>query len=181
MPTSNFVILDRDGVINKDSVHYIKSPDEWIPISGSLDAIAMLNQHGFRIVVVTNQSGLGRGFFDPAMLEKIHKKMHRLVEQNGGRIDTIYYCPHGPDEGCRCRKPNPGLLHAFAQEKHINLKDIPFVGDSIRDIEAGLAVGARPLLVKSGKGTKTLNNNPELNIPIFENLYAAAQFIISGQ
>ena len=181
MTPSAYVLIDRDGVINQDSDEFIKSPDEWHPIPGSLEAIALLNRHGYKVVVITNQSGLARGLFDRAMLEQIHTRMKRLTEQQGGKIDAIYFCPHGPDDHCACRKPSPGLLIDFGKEKAISLSGIPFIGDSLRDLQAGHAVGAHPLLVKTGKGKQTLDNNPDLNVSVFENLYDAAQFIISEQ
>lgn len=176
-----YVLIDRDGVINQDSDDFIKSPDEWQPIPGSLEAIAMLTQHDYQVVVITNQSGLARGLFDTKMLELIHARMRSLTEEKGGKIEAIYFCPHGPEDNCSCRKPKPGLLVAFGKNKAISLAGIPFIGDSLRDLQAALAVGAKPLLVKTGKGKKTLKNNPDLKVPVFENLYDAAQFIISGQ
>jgi len=179
MPESRYVLLDRDGVINHDSEDFIKSPEQWLPIPGSLEAIALLNEQGYKVVVVTNQSGLARGLFDPAMLEKIHQKMCLMVEQKGGKIDAIYFCPHGPDDSCSCRKPKPGLLLAFAHDKKISLSGIPVIGDSLRDLQAAEAVNASPILVKTGKGQQTLDNNPELNFPVFENLYDAAKYLTS--
>jgi D-glycero-D-manno-heptose 1,7-bisphosphate phosphatase len=179
MQPAKFVLLDRDGVINQDSDDFIKSPEEWLPIPRSLEAIALFNQHGYQVIVTTNQSGLGRGLFDRAMLERIHDKMQRMTAAQGGKIEAIYYCPHRPDENCRCRKPKPGLLLKFADDYKTTLEKLPFIGDSLRDIQAGLAVAASPILVKTGKGSKTLVDNPEINVPIFENLYDAAQFIIS--
>ena len=181
MEQRRYVLMDRDGVINHDSEDFIKSPEEWRPIDGSLEAIALLNKHGYDIMVVTNQSGLARGLFDLSMLSKIHDKMHRLLAQKGGRIAAIYYCPHGPDDLCNCRKPKPGLLKQFALEKNVDLKTVYFIGDSLRDIQAAQAVGAKPILVLTGKGQLTLDKNPNLNIPVFENLYAAVQFISSKQ
>jgi D-glycero-D-manno-heptose 1,7-bisphosphate phosphatase len=181
MTQPTYVLIDRDGVINQDSDDFIKSPEEWQPIPGSLEAIAMLTQHGYKVVVITNQSGLARGLYDHDMLKLIHAKMRDLTEEKGGKIEAIFFCPHGPDDNCSCRKPKPGLLIDFSNKKAISLSGIPFIGDSLRDLQAGLAVGAKPLLVKTGKGKKTLENNPNLNVPVFENLYDAAQFIISGQ
>jgi D-glycero-D-manno-heptose 1,7-bisphosphate phosphatase len=181
MNQRRYVLMDRDGVINYDSEDFIKSPDEWHPIEGSLEAIALLNQQGYEVAVISNQSGLARGLFDEAMLAKIHEKMHSLLADKGGKIAEIYYCPHGPDSLCNCRKPKPGLLEQFALEKNVNLNSTYFIGDSLRDIQAAQAVGAKPILVKTGKGQKTLFNNPHLNIPIFENLYGAAEYILSGQ
>ncbi|SJM96248.1 D-glycero-beta-D-manno-heptose 1,7-bisphosphate 7-phosphatase [Crenothrix polyspora] len=172
-----YILLDRDGVINEDSDHFIKSPDEWLPIAGSLEAIALLNQHGFKVVVITNQSGIARGLLDNNTLQAIHTKMQRMAIEKGGHIDVIYICPHGPDSGCPCRKPKPGLLEQFAQEKQIDLKDTVFIGDSYRDIQAAYAAGATPILVKTGKGVTTLAHHPDLNIGIFDNLYDAARHL----
>lgn len=179
MPKQRYVLLDRDGVINHDSDTFIKSPDEWIPIEGSLEAIALLNAHGYQVIVVTNQSGVARGFFDEAMLEKIHAKMRQLVSEKGGNITAIYFCPHGANSDCDCRKPKAGLLKAFAADFHVDLTTIAVIGDSLRDLQAAEAVGAKPILVKTGKGQQTLLNNPQLNIPVFENLYEAAQHLIT--
>lgn len=179
MPKQRYVLLDRDGVINHDSDTFIKSPDEWIPIEGSLEAIALLNAHGYQVIVATNQSGVARGFFDEAMLEKIHAKMRQLVSEKGGNITAIYFCPHGANSDCDCRKPEAGLLKAFAADFHVDLTTIAVIGDSLRDLQAAEAVGAKPILVKTGKGQQTLLNNPQLNIPVFENLYEAAQHLIT--
>ncbi len=149
------VILDRDGVINQDSPAYIKSPEEWKPISGSIEAIALLNQAGYRVLVATNQSGVGRGLFDMATLNAIHDKMHRALGQAGGRIDGIFYCPHAQDAGCNCRKPRPGLLDEIARRFGVSLEGVPVIGDSLRDLQAATAVGAQPVLVLTGKGKKT--------------------------
>ena len=148
------VILDRDGVINHDSASYIKSPEEWKPIAGSLEAIALLNQAGYRVLVATNQSGIGRGLFDMATLNAIHDKMHRALSLVGGRVDGIFYCPHANDAGCACRKPRPGLLDEIAKRFGVSLDGVPFIGDSLRDLQAGAAVGAQPVLVLTGKGKK---------------------------
>ena len=177
MPNQRYILLDRDGVINRDSDEFIKSPEQWLPIDGSLEAIALLNAHGYQVVVVTNQSGIARGLFDEAMLEKIHAKMRRLVKEKGGAIAAIYYCPHGPDSDCDCRKPKAGLLKAFAADFNADLTTIAVVGDSLRDLQAAEAVGAQPILVKTGKGQQTLLNNPQFNFLVFENLYDAAQYI----
>lgn len=179
MPENRYVLLDRDGVINRDSDDFIKSPEEWQPIDGSLEAIALLNEHGYKVVVITNQSGVARGLFDTATLEKIHAKMRRMTEEKGGKIEAIYFCPHEPDDGCNCRKPKPGLLEQFAADNNVSLSGMPVVGDSLRDLQSAQAVGASPILVKTGKGQKTLIENPNLNIPVFENLYDAAKYITS--
>lgn len=180
-PCHRYLLLDRDGVINHDSDEFIKSPEEWRPIAGSLEAIALLNQHGYKIVVITNQSGLARHLFDEATLGAIHAKMLHMVKAQGGAIEAVYFCPHGARSECRCRKPKPGLLEAFAKDYAIDLKTTAFIGDSLRDIQAAQAVGASPILVKTGKGRQTLNDNPDLNIPVFENLYDAAKYLVSGQ
>ncbi len=149
------VILDRDGTINQDSDQYIKSPAEWKPISGSLEAIARLTQGGWRCVVATNQSGIARGLLDMAALNAIHAEMHRRVAQVGGRIDAIFFCPHAADSNCECRKPKPGLLREIASRLDVELQGVPMIGDALRDVEAAAAVGAKPYLVLTGKGRKT--------------------------
>jgi len=149
------VILDRDGTINQDSDQHIKSPAEWQPIHGSLEAIARLTQGGWRIVVATNQSGIARGLFDMATLNAIHTEMHRAVNQAGGRIDAIFFCPHAADASCECRKPKPGLLREIGARMGVELAGVPMIGDSLRDLEAAVAAGAKPHLVLTGKGKKT--------------------------
>jgi D-glycero-D-manno-heptose 1,7-bisphosphate phosphatase len=149
------VILDRDGVINYDSEEFIKNPDEWRPIPGSLDAIARLTQSGWRVVVATNQSGVGRGLLDMASLNAIHAKMHRAVNQAGGRIEAVFYCPDTDESHSPCRKPNPGMFYAIAERLNVALEQAPCVGDSLRDLQAAAVVGARPILVLTGKGRKT--------------------------
>ena len=149
------VILDRDGTINQDSDQYIKSPAEWKPIPGSLEAIARLTQSGWRIVVATNQSGIARGLFDMATLNAIHAEMHRVVIQAGGRIDAIFFCPHAADSNCECRKPKPGLLREISSRLGVELAGVPMIGDALRDVQAAAAVGAKPWLVLTGKGRQT--------------------------
>jgi D-glycero-D-manno-heptose 1,7-bisphosphate phosphatase len=149
------VILDRDGVINHDSPSYIKSPDEWRPIAGSLEAIARLTQADYQVVVATNQSGIGRGLFGMATLNAIHDKMHRAVGQAGGRIDAVFYCPHAQEANCGCRKPQPGMLEEIARRFSTKLGGVPCIGDSLRDLQAAVAVGAQPMLVLTGKGAET--------------------------
>jgi len=169
------IILDRDGVINQDSAQFIKSPEEWRPIAGSLEAIARLNQWGYRVVVATNQSGIGRGLFDMDTLNAIHDKMNRAVAQAGGRIDSIFFCPHAADSTCECRKPRPGMLLEIAVRYNVELNGVPAVGDSLRDLEAAQAVGATPILVLTGKGQKT-RDDPRLpeGIQVFPDLAAVA-------
>lgn len=150
------IILDRDGVINFDSEAYIKNPEEWLPIPGSLEAIAKLVNAGFTISIATNQSGIGRGYYTHDTLNAIHEKMHRLVNAAGGKIDSVFYCPHTPDDACQCRKPKPGLLQQIAAHYNIDLTNVPFVGDSYRDLEAGITAGCQPVLVKTGNGLASL-------------------------
>lgn len=178
---SKFILLDRDGVINQESHDFIKSPEEWQPLAGSLEAIALLNQHGYQVAVITNQSGLARGMFTEADLAQIHAKMQRMAIEHGGNISAIYYCPHGPGSTCECRKPKPGLLLQCAAEHQIDLSATWMVGDSYRDLQAGIAAGAQPVLVKTGNGLKTLTEHPNLNCLIFDTLYDATQYLISRQ
>ncbi len=167
------VILDRDGVINQDSDEYIKSPDEWKPIEGSLEAIARLNQAEYRVVVITNQSGLARGLFMLDDLNQIHQKMHKQLAEVNGRIEAIFFCPHSNKENCNCRKPRTGLFQELANCLGIPLTNVPAVGDSLRDLQAASAVGAQPILVLTGKGRQTLRLKEELyNIPVYDNLAA---------
>lgn len=149
------VVLDRDGTINHDSDQYIKSPAEWKPLKGSLEAIARLTQSGHRVVVATNQSGLARGLFDMTTLNAIHDAMQRAVHQAGGRIDAIFFCPHANDADCACRKPKPGMLLEIGRRLNAPLAGVPVVGDALRDLQAAAAAGARPVLVLTGKGRKT--------------------------
>ena len=168
------IILDRDGVINHDSDQYIKSPEEWKPIRGSLEAIARLGQWGYRVVVATNQSGVGRGFFDMDTLNAIHEKMNKAVSQVGGRIDAVFYCTHTEADNCDCRKPKPGMLEEIALRYNTTLAGVPVIGDSLRDLQAALAAGAQPMLVLTGKGVKTAGD-PLLppGTPQFADLSAA--------
>ena len=170
------VILDRDGVINLDSEQYIKSPEEWTPIAGSLEAIARFTQAGYQVVVATNQSGLGRGLFDMATLNAIHDKMHKAVTQLGGRIDAVFFCPHAQDAGCACRKPQPGMLLEIAARFNVALGGVSAIGDSLRDLDAASTAGARPILVLTGKGEQTLKQGglPE-GTEIHQDLAAVAR------
>ena len=178
----DLVILDRDGVINQDSDSYIRSAEEWVPIPGSLEAVARLNHSGFRIVVATNQSGLARGYFSIDTVNAMHRKMRRELAVLGAQIEAIFFCPHGPDAGCGCRKPFPGLLEDIGNRLQIELAGIPVIGDSYRDIQAATAVGASPLLVLSGKGERTLEEHrQELSgIPVFKDLASAADALLAG-
>lgn len=170
------VILDRDGVINRDSDNYIKSPDEWIPIEGSLEAIARLSHAGYRVVVATNQSGVGRGLFSMDMLNAIHEKMHRAAAHAGGRIDAVFFCPHTNEDKCSCRKPKPGMLEEIAARLHCDLADVPAIGDSLRDLQAAISAGAQPVLVLTGKGMKT-RSDPKFPAatPVFADLAAVVE------
>ncbi len=175
------VILDRDGVINFDSDNFIKSPDEWKPIPGSLEAIARLNQAGFRVVVATNQSGIGRGLFDMAMLNSIHDKLYRSLAQVGGRIDALFYCPHSADLNCQCRKPRAGMFEEIGRRFNTALTAVPSIGDALRDLQASATVGAQPILVLTGKGEKTQKTGglPKGTL-IFPDLAAAAKQVIQS-
>ncbi len=149
------IILDRDGVINQDSDSFIKTPAEWIPVPGSLQAIARLNQAGYRVVVSTNQSGIARKLFDMVTLNAIHQKMHVSAQAVGAAIEAIFFCPHAANDNCDCRKPKPGMLHAISKRFDVNLKGVPIVGDSLRDLQSGFVVGCVPYLVLTGKGKIT--------------------------
>ncbi|MFT5426991.1 MAG: D-glycero-D-manno-heptose 1,7-bisphosphate phosphatase [Gammaproteobacteria bacterium] len=165
------IILDRDGVINYDSADYIKSEAEWIPIPGSLEAIARLSQYGYRIIVVTNQSGISRKKLSIDDLNAIHQKMMTHLAQFGGSIEAIVFCPHGPRQGCECRKPKPGMLFEIANRLNISLKDVYCVGDSQRDIDAALAAGAKPVLVRSGNGSILDDSGTfPIDIPVYTDL-----------
>lgn len=174
------IILDRDGVINFDSAQYIKSPAEWKPIPGSLEAIARLNQAGYRVVVATNQSGVGRGLFEMDTLNAIHEKMHQTLIAVGGRIDAIFFCPHAADAGCDCRKPKPGMFKRISECLNVNLAGVPAIGDSLRDLQAAAATGCLPLLVRTGKGEKTVadGNLPE-GTRQFADLAEAVSWVLS--
>ncbi len=176
-----FVVLDRDGVINYDSPNFIKSPEEWKPIPGSLEAIAALSQAGFRVVLATNQSGLGRGLFDMATLNAIHEKMHRMLANAGGRIEALFYCPHSADSDCECRKPKPGLLSEIAQRFNLDLTGVFNVGDSLRDLQCAAQMGCQPVLVLTGKGqqTQAAGHLPP-NTLIFPDLAQAAKYFIAN-
>jgi D-glycero-D-manno-heptose 1,7-bisphosphate phosphatase len=152
--TAPLVILDRDGTINVDRDDYVKSPEEWLPLPGALEAMARLTQAGFQIVIATNQSGLARGLFNMDALNAMHSKMLRWLAPLGGRVDGIFFCPHAPHQGCMCRKPLTGLLDDIAQRLGVYLQGVPMVGDSLRDLQAAQAAGAEPHLVLTGKGAR---------------------------
>jgi len=172
------VILDRDGTINHDSEHFIKSVDEWRPLKGALEAIARLTQSGYRIVLATNQSGIARGLFSTRTLFEIHEALQRAATQAGGRVDAFFFCPHSSDARCPCRKPEPGMLLEVARRFNVSLKDVYMVGDALRDVQAAAAAGARPVLVLTGKGRKT---REEGNLPpgtqVFPDLAAFAEHL----
>ncbi len=174
------IILDRDGVINHDSDEFIKSPEEWIPIPGSLDAIARLNHAGYLVYIATNQSGIGRGLFNIETLNAIHIKLNNELQKIGGRIQAILFCPHTPDDACECRKPKPGLYQEVARRSQASLSEITVIGDSLRDIEAAIAVNAKPILVLTGKGERThIQHRDKLTgIPCYPTLADAVDSLV---
>jgi D-glycero-D-manno-heptose 1,7-bisphosphate phosphatase len=177
------VILDRDGTINQDSDDYVKAPEEWRPLPGALEAIAKLNHAGWHVVVATNQSGLGRGLFDVAALNAMHAKLHTMLAAVGGRVDAIFYCPHTPDDNCRCRKPEPGLFEQIGERYGIDLKGVPVVGDTVRDLVAGTAVGCEPHLVLTGKAEpyrdRPLPDGMPPNTQTHADLLAFAEYLVA--
>lgn len=179
------VILDRDGTINEDSVEFVKSPEEWVALPGALEAIARLNHAGWHVVIASNQSGLGRGLFDVAMLNAIHAKMNKLLAAVGGRIDAVFYCPHAPSEGCHCRKPEPGLFEQIGERFGVDLRLIPAVGDTARDVLAAATAGCEPHLVLTGKGAAYRGRNlPEIfpkETQVHEDLAAFADFLLARE
>lgn len=176
MSAVKLVILDRDGVINVDHEdRYVSSAGEWEPLPGSLEAIARLNRAGFRVAVASNQSGLARGYFDVEDLNGIHEKMQRLVSEAGGEIDAVFFCPHGPRQRCKCRKPKPGLIEQIGERYRVNLAEVPLVGDKKSDLEAARAAGAIPILVRTGYGDATLKKlGPFDGLTIYSDLAAFA-------
>ncbi len=178
------IVLDRDGVINHDSDDFIKSPDEWLAIDGSLEAIAKLNHADYTVVVASNQSGLARGYFDVETLTAMHKKMDDLLEKVGGRVDAIFYCPHGPDDACSCRKPKPGMLLDIGQRFNVSLEDVIFIGDSVTDISAAHNAHAQAILVRTGKGVKAEkilqaeNKHIKKPVSIYDDLASAVTEIL---
>lgn len=174
------VVVDRDGVINYDSDEYIKSVSEWEPIPGSLEALARLTNAGVTVAIASNQSGIARGLFDVEALSTIHQALRQRLSAVGGRIEVIAFCPHGPDDHCDCRKPLPGLLREIRRRVGISLRGAPVIGDSKRDLEAAFAVGARPMLVRTGKGATTEHDLPcdWPQIPVFDDLGAAVDDLL---
>jgi D-glycero-D-manno-heptose 1,7-bisphosphate phosphatase len=178
----HLVILDRDGVINQDSEDYIKSPQEYIPLPGSLEAIARLNAAGYQVAIATNQSGVGRGLFEQTTLDAMHDKLRDLLVEVGGHIDAIVFCPHTPQAQCGCRKPRPGLLQQIGERLGIVLTDVPVIGDSLRDLEAARAVGARPILVRTGKGERTLRKGEGLDgVAVYNDLATAVDALLTAR
>lgn len=176
------VILDRDGVINHDSDAYIKTPDEWMAIDKTPEAIAALSQAGYTIVVASNQSGIGRGLFDGETLAAIHNKMLTTIEAAGGKIHGIFFCPHHPDEKCKCRKPETGLVDAIEEDLGVKVMGAYFVGDTLKDIQLAQRTGCKPILVRTGKGLETLAQNSGLeNVPVVDDLWAASQLILGSK
>ena len=176
------IILDRDGVMNYDSDQYIKCPEEWNASPGSLEAIARLNRAGYRVVVATNQSGIGRGLFDIETLHRIHEKLRCELTAVGGSVDAIFFCPHLPEDSCACRKPKPGLLVDIATRLQVLLSGVPFVGDSLTDVEAARAVGAQPILVRTGKGQRNLNGQKDLrDVPVYRDLAEAVDALLRNE
>jgi D-glycero-D-manno-heptose 1,7-bisphosphate phosphatase len=178
MAGDRLVMIDRDGVINEDSTEFVKSVAEWRPIAGSLEAIAALHRAGWRIAVVTNQSGIGRGLYDVATLEAIHAHMRERVRAAGGELAGVYYCPHLPDDGCECRKPRPGMFRALERELNVSVRGAPYIGDRLSDVEAAENVGARPMLVRTGTGAVTETLLGARRVPVFDDLAAAARSLL---
>ncbi len=171
--TKKLILLDRDGVINKDSPNHIRTPDEWRPIEDSLEAISKIKEHNHLVAVVTNQSGINRGYYSLDTLNKIHAKMNSyLAKNNNCKFDHIFFCPHHPDDNCDCRKPKPGMILQAMKHFNISCEQTYFVGDSFRDIEAALAANCKPILVLTGNGKKTLESRKEKlkNVSVFDNL-----------
>lgn len=177
---AKLIILDRDGVINEDSDDFIKSAAEWQPIPGSLEAIARLNRAGYRVVIASNQSGIGRGLFDVKALAGVHQRLRSELHSLGGHVDAIFYCPHHPNDDCACRKPRTGLFTEIADRFNTSLDTVPAIGDSLRDLQAARAAGARPILVRTGKGEQTLSSGEvEADIPVYDNLEAVAKALLT--
>ncbi len=179
------VILDRDGTINEDRSDYVKTPEEWTPLPGALEAIARLNHAGWHVVLASNQSGLGRGLFDVATLNAMHTKMHQLLAAVGARVDAVFYCPHTPDDGCHCRKPEPGLFEQIGERYGLDLHGVPVVGDAARDVLAGVAAGCEPHLVLTGQGAAYRGRGLPDTFPkatqVHEDLAAFADFLIARE
>ncbi len=171
------VVLDRDGVINEDSDEFIKSPEEWIAIDGSLEAIAKLNHAKIKVFIASNQSGISRKLLDYSTLHQIHKKMLTELAQHGGHLDGIFICPDLEGE---CRKPNPGMLVEIEKRANLSLQKAPFIGDSLRDVQAAITHGSQPILVRTGNGSVTAKSEQlPRNIPIYDDLASAVEALIA--
>lgn len=177
------VILDRDGVVNHDSPDYIRSARHWQPIEGSLEAMARLTHTGYQVVIASNQSGLGRGLFGYDALFAMHDKLTALLGDYGGRVDGIFFCPHAPDDGCECRKPATGMFREIARRLQVTLTQVPVVGDSLKDVRAARAAGARPILVRTGAGeeTESAGDKTLMDVPVFDNLAAVVDDLTDGR
>jgi D-glycero-D-manno-heptose 1,7-bisphosphate phosphatase len=178
------IVLDRDGVINHDSDAYIKNAEEWQPIDGSLEAIARLNHAGYIVVVASNQSGLARGYFDIEALAAMHRKMDDMLAKVGGRIDAVFFCPHGPEDGCSCRKPKPGMLLEIGQRFNVSLADLVFIGDTVADVKTARNVLAKPILVRTGKGLKAekiLQSDNQEKVPVYDDLSSAVTAVLKAR
>jgi len=176
------LVLDRDGVINRDSDVFVKSADEWLPLPGAIRAVADLSKAGYIVTVASNQSGLARGLFDRNALRAMHRKLRALVAAEGGRVDRVVVCPHGPDDDCACRKPKPGLILRLARHYGVRPAGVPVIGDSLRDLQAAKAAGARPILVRTGNGRKTEASLPDdmTDVAVFDDLPAAAAALLES-
>ncbi|UYM18372.1 D-glycero-beta-D-manno-heptose 1,7-bisphosphate 7-phosphatase [Endozoicomonas euniceicola] len=176
---NTLIILDRDGVVNEDSDNYIRSVDEWIPVPGSIEAIARLSKAGYTLAVATNQSGIARGYYPLSELEAMHTRMNQLVQEQGGHIDCVRYCPHGPDEGCQCRKPETGLVDQIEQHLNMSASGAWLVGDSLKDLQCARRKHCQPALVRTGKGERTLAKGEGLEgVPVFESLADFADHLL---
>ncbi|MEE9320787.1 MAG: D-glycero-beta-D-manno-heptose 1,7-bisphosphate 7-phosphatase [Granulosicoccus sp.] len=176
------IVLDRDGVINEDRGEPVVSTDDWQPIAGSLEAIARLTQAGWQVAIATNQSGIAQGLLDVETLHAIHRKMHDMVNQAGGRIDVVAFCPHSDADGCDCRKPAPGMLYTIGERLDVELSQVVLVGDSLRDMQAAMAAAAQPIMVRTGKGQATLDNNKGLeHIPAFDDLSSCVDHLLTPE
>ncbi len=175
------IILDRDGVLNEERRDFIKTPDEWVPIDSSMQAVSRLNEAGYRVVLATNQSAVGRGIIDMDALNTIHQKMHNSLGRFGGWVDAIFFCPDAPDAKSDCRKPKPGMFEDIAQRCGTDLGNVPAVGDKLSDIQAALAAGARPVLVRTGYG-RQIEKNEELpaGIPVYDNLLSFVDELLAS-
>ncbi|MGE0277988.1 MAG: D-glycero-beta-D-manno-heptose 1,7-bisphosphate 7-phosphatase [Nitrospiraceae bacterium] len=178
-PIPRLVILSRDGVINERRPTGVRAVDEWKAIPGSLRAIARLTSAQFHVVVATNQPGIADGTLDGGMLAHIHAKMNGEIARDGGRIESIFYCPHVADDKCSCRKPRPGLLLEVAKRLDVDLEGVPFIGDTSEDIEAARAAGARPILLRTGRGMETEESCAGCaDVEVYDDLADAASALI---